>query len=671
MARSILLLVLLGLVYTHVTGQGSDNGTVSNGFVSKIIAGSEFKIRSITDGVLVTGGKKTLGHIAVWTVLVTLDVPTEQIGLLNKLNAFEQVLYEHNRISNLTKSIWAQRINDIKSTMIATPIHRRTRRGLVNIVGLLSNRLFGTATEAQVLETRSQIENIAKQNKRVVNVVKELITIVNHTHEHSKIVNQHIRSLETYVSAVAFEIQKSENITGKLGNRINILRSVIQTDRALTLIETTHNLWLRQLDRYNRQRAALELGYLTEDILSVKDLTKIIQDAQLHNLHTPTLNWYYSYVKIEPLWRDDRILVFRANLPLTDRHLYLRYQIQSWPIPGNTSEFRTQLQVPSDIAFHTETGGIFSPTACLGNNPEICRTGPIFDRSMMKCSRGILTGETQLRRHCYVTITKVRERVNTVKEIVPGAAIISTYGEAISLLCTGQAEERVSLVGGPYLITIPSNCRINGEGWTISGLIHRSLHLVMELPVITILPFNLSTEVSYESVVQHLKSPHWMILDKVENIRLSSLTVSADDTSGIIWKSSPYSILWTTLVILLMIVVVILAILVLQKLRKKKRDGQALETTHGPTSALSEAIELTTRPSDARWRPDANDVITRRDELTTRRDNLPTRRDETATRRAEPTRNIEMPMLACDEGASLPSPRLRVEPWGHVNTVMY
>ena len=209
MARSILLLVLLGLVYTQVTGQGSDNCTVSNGFISKIIAGSEFKIRSITDGVLVTGGKKTLGHIAVWTVLVTLDVPTEQIGLLNKLNAFEHVLYEHNRISNLTKSIWAQRINDIKSTMIATPIHRRTRRGLVNIVGLLSNRLFGTATEAQVLETRSQIENIAKQNKRV----KELITIVNHTHEHSKIVNQHIRSLETYVSAVAFEIQKSENIT--------------------------------------------------------------------------------------------------------------------------------------------------------------------------------------------------------------------------------------------------------------------------------------------------------------------------------------------------------------------------------------------------------------------------------------------------------------------------
>ena len=81
-------------------------------------------------------------------------------------------------------------------------------------------------------------------------------------------------------------------------------------------------------------------------------------------------------------------------------------------------------------------------------------------------------------------------------------------------------------MGGLYLVTIPSNCRINGEGWTLSGLKTRSLQIVMELPVIKIQPFNLSTIVSHESVVRHLKSPHWTLLDKVENIRLSSLTVS-------------------------------------------------------------------------------------------------------------------------------------------------
>ena len=107
--------------------------------------------------------------------------------------------------------------------------------------------------------------------------------------------------------------------------------------------------------------------------------------------------------------------------------------------------------MPSDIAYHTVTGGIFSPTGFIGENPAICRTGPIFDRTMMKCSRGILTGETQLRRHCFVTISEVHERTNTVKEILPGAAIISTYGESI----------------------FPSMCWPNGGegnsgGWTVS-----------------------------------------------------------------------------------------------------------------------------------------------------------------------------------------------------------
>ena len=651
--RCLFLLVLLGIVQSQITGQTGNNGTVSHEFTSQTINGNKFQVRSITDGILVTGGKETLGHSAVWTVLVTLDIPTVQSELLQKLNAFQQILYTHERISNLTKSIWNQRILDIKSTMTIRSTNRRTRRGLVNIVGLLSNRLFGTATEAQIKETRSQIENIAKQNKRVVNVINELITIVNHTHAHSRIVNQHIQSLETYVSAVAFEIRKSENATRKLRHRIDVLTSATQTDRTLTLIETTHNLWLRQLDRYNRQRAALELGYLTEDILSIEDLTQIIVDAKQHNLHAPNINWYYSYVKIEPLWRNDKILVFRANLPLTDSHMYLRYHIQSWPIPGNSSEFRTQLQVTTDIAFHTETGGIFKPTGCLGNNPAICRTGPIFDRTMMKCSRGILTGEPQLRRHCSVTITKVREMINTVQEISPGAAIISTYGETISLLCTGQAEKRVPLIGGLYFLTIPPNCRINGKGWTLAGLIHRSIRFVMKLPIIKIRPFNLSTTVSHESVAQHLKSPHWMLLDKVENIRLSSLTVEPSDISGIHWNSPANSTLWTTLGIIALISVVIIVGLVLQQLRKRRMgDTKPIVKPHARDPDRDDAIEMTTRSSDTQRRPDVSAMPARQNVMTTELTAGPT---------------TVPPMFPHAAGTSLPPLRHTDEPWGHVN----
>ena len=129
---------------------------------------------------------------------------------------------------------------------------------------------------------------VAKQNKRVVNVVKDLVTIINQTHEQSKEVRQHIQSLESYVSKYAIEIRKLQEKTEKLRNRYDILETCIKTDLALALIEATHNAWLRQQDRYHRQRTALELSYLTEDILPVQNLKRIIANAKRYNLYATT-----------------------------------------------------------------------------------------------------------------------------------------------------------------------------------------------------------------------------------------------------------------------------------------------------------------------------------------------------------------------------------------------
>ena len=149
-----------------------------------------------------------------------------------------------------------------------------------------------------------------------------------------------------------------------------------------------------------------------------------------------------------------------------------------------------------------------------------------------------------------------------------------------------------------------------------------------------------------------------MLLDKVENIRLSSLSVNPDDTSGIIWNTSSSSKLWTSLgYILLIAVVAAVVVLALQKQKEKKRDGQAMEPSLGPKFDLSDAIEMTTC----------------RDNSPTRCDETTTRGDETTTRRAEPTTggNIDPLMLARDEGASLLPLRHTAEPWNHVTTAVY
>ena len=341
-------------------------------------------------------------------------------GILKKLNRFQTSLLRHyvyQGISNVTKTIWDERINNIKATITNThTTTRRRRRGLINIIGEISHTLFGTATEQEIIDTRYQIDIMHQQNKKSMHVVSRLITVLNHTNDHSQRITDHINSLQIYVAKVADEITSITDEFQQQETSINVLKAGIQTDRALALIETTHNLWLRQLDLYHVQRAALEMGYLTETILPLRELKNILHLARQDNSYAPTPAWYYAYVKIQPLWQEDGLLVFRASLPLIDRHKYLRFHIHTWPIPGNTSQFTIQLQTPHDVAFHTTTGGIFTPRGCIGSNPAICRTGPIYNRNSMQCPRGILTGEKSLRAFCAVTIARAITPSTTVQE---------------------------------------------------------------------------------------------------------------------------------------------------------------------------------------------------------------------------------------------------------------
>ena len=91
-----------------------------------LVTAAEVRLRAPTtgnpehlvDGVLVTGGDDTRNHVATWTVLVTLEAPREEPGLLDKLREFCETLRSHhelNALSNITRYIWEQRINLRKS----------------------------------------------------------------------------------------------------------------------------------------------------------------------------------------------------------------------------------------------------------------------------------------------------------------------------------------------------------------------------------------------------------------------------------------------------------------------------------------------------------------------------------------------------------------------------
>ena len=98
-----------------------------------------------------------------------------------------------------------------------------------------------------------------------------------------------------------------------------------------------------------------------------------------------------------------------------------------------------QVQTPEDVAVDTQRGGIFEPHDCAGNEPAICRSGPIYGRGRLLL---ILNGDVTQRTSCLFTAAWETSPEGYAEEIAPAMYAISTYGEGYSIHCRGKPEIR-------------------------------------------------------------------------------------------------------------------------------------------------------------------------------------------------------------------------------------
>ena len=184
----------------------------------------------------------------------------------------------------------------------------------------------------------------------------------------------------------------------------------------------------------------------------------------------------------------------------------------------------------------------------------------------------------------------------------------------MSLVCKGQAERRINIRGGLFILTLPTACRINGHGWTMTGLAHRTIQSMVSLPVIAIKPFRLSTTITQISVKRHVNSPHWDILSKIENIKISPLDVDPNEDSGIIWGLNTHSTIWTTTGILILVTGIILMIVMsFQKYRRTPRRRRPVERSRDPGCVPGCTFELLDRYDDSERRASTGGILTVRD----------------------------------------------------------
>ena len=138
------------------------------------------------------------------------------------------------------------------------------------------------------------------------------------------------------------------------------MERVVWFERVFGILEHVIQSHLHLLCTHAWQKASLEMGHLTEDILPIFQLRDILTRAT-----TPTtypimlIAWYYEHAHVYPVWGRYN-LVHRVKFPIIDGPQYNRYHTAMWPVPYATKGYSVQIQVPHNyVGMSTTNANIF------------------------------------------------------------------------------------------------------------------------------------------------------------------------------------------------------------------------------------------------------------------------------------------------------------------------
>lgn len=254
------------------------------------------------------------------------------------------------------------------------------------------------------------------------------------------------------------------------------LYCIVELERVLEDIELVCDAYVEQQELFHRQKAALETGRLTEDLLPLSILNKILIKGKAQDRdHTPLdyAEWYYQHVRVTPLWDDKISVAYQAKLPFVKPVQYLRYFINSWPVPlTNTSTVR--LDVEGVYGYNTLTGDLFYPHNCIGITPMVCSSGALFRGNALRCPRGIISG-TDHRSDCVLLVERTTNDTKII-QVDPNYYVITTWGESYQRRCEGAPEKNVVLKMGVHMLNVSASCSLNGGDWRLAGTSRVEVH---------------------------------------------------------------------------------------------------------------------------------------------------------------------------------------------------
>jgi hypothetical protein len=373
--------------------------------------------------------------------------------------------------------------------------------------------LFGVVTSDELRLIQKQLD-IARKDAQVANHnVNELVSVINQSRMAEQENRQRINELTSELRS--FQTNQDRNVRS-----FNVLQNAVLLDETLALIEATEALIYREMHGLELIQRSLENGRLSETIFPVEILREVLYEAHRLDLVALPENWYYENIRIRTLMVADGWYTYQAILPFIGADKYLRYSLQSWPVPINGSRLTAKLDVQADIAINTGKGYLFAPQNCRGWNPAVCRTGPVYAADEFNCERGLLTSHEPDRQKCTVTLSNMDK--SKLYNVAPGRYVIQTLGEDYTLACPSQKPVKNTLQFGTYIVSLTEGCTLQGHKWVLYGEILRFYSRNFKLKWVETEAINLPQLIPQEKLMGIKYDP----IDTAHGLSWSNLIVS-------------------------------------------------------------------------------------------------------------------------------------------------
>lgn len=491
----------------------------------------------------------------------------------------------------------------MRSILEESYLKQRTKRGLLDVGGTILNALFGVATTAQLTRFQAALTEVSQDQQDIRHAYHQLTTIVNQTRSFVQQLEIRHQQLHAHVTHLHRAITQVNKIVNDHERRLRRLELVSDLDRYMDTLDMATQNYAHQLTVFHQQRAELEQGQLTRDLLSEDQLKEILRQASTTHQVIGNLEWYYQFLTVAPIWQDTAHLLYKVEIPLVAPRPYIVYKVLSHPVPVSNSTLTIHMQVEDVYAIDTTSGNLFTPKFCVGHTPIVCQTGPEYGDTQKLCARGLLTDRPSLIKKCKINIRDYSGEP-IIKTIDLNQYAISSLGEAIVVRCPGRPEAHYKLPRGALNVTCVAPCTITGQGWTITCIDRLYLARRYVMPAVRVMAhFNFSVLITPEKL--HTALPDMVLAD-------TSVPYETD-ISNLMYPTMPRTTIITTSSLSLFtiinmacifLLVVLATIIVLRRKYCKSKPQEVYDVTEilplsdsTPDSRTSQAPPIATAPS--------------------------------------------------------------------------